>query len=175
MSKGQQPESGMLFQSPEEAFNVAYRITDVGAALVRPIFLHSQGTRAFGKTTFLAFLILPVLATFTRSHGIELYWKFWCVMLVIRWLTPDRSQSTHFWGTNRILDWLPIGNTLRRFIEPPLIACLGLYLGQFDVPLSRVILFGAFCMLYQYRIGFELLRREREAIHNATVAAGRYR
>ena len=175
MGKGQQPESGMLFQSPEEAFNVAYRITDVGAALVRPIFLHGQGTRSFGKPTFVAFIALPLLAALARSAAIELYWKLWCAMLVIRWLTPDRSQSTHSWGTNRILCWLPIGNTLQRFVEPPLIGCLGLYISRFDAPLSRVILFGAFCMLYQYRIGFELLRREREAIHNATVAAGRYR
>jgi hypothetical protein len=178
MPRQQQADAPRPFFDLKGNFNAGYRITEFGVALVRPIFLSGQGIRAYGMESLFAFCALPVLASYTHSYAIQLYWYAWCLMLIFRRLTPDRSQHTLYWGRNRLVRWLTLGllgHSAERYLEPLLIAGIAWLASSHSLPLSRLLYFGAFSYVMQYRLAVEMDKRDEEAIHNARIMASRSR
>ena len=152
-------------------FNFLCRATSFFALWVIPFLLGGNGTRVYGAQAFFVCLTMPIIAELTHSQAMLSYWKLWCVMVVIRKITADRSQNTDYWG-HSILRWLTFGR--HRFFEPLAVALVAFLLGPVSVPLARVFWAGAISLAFQYRVAAEIEKRRAEARRNLAIDANRY-
>lgn len=158
------PDTRSINQKIEDNFNLVLWVLEIVAMSVIPITRFAFGGCAFGMSTAIAALFIPMYASYARSPLMLEYWYVWLCFVIWRRLTPDRAEHRFFQGYPHLFFNLTGDNFKARMME----AAALFIAGQFLIPVDHGVgmFFGYVCALpLSVKCAIEI------GLHRAEVAA----
>jgi hypothetical protein len=164
----QQTQPGFQI-GPRQTFQYSHFFVDAYAMCFYPFIRYGMGKRGIGAAGFFALIIMLLYAGSTRSEGMLIYMKAWCIFAVYRRIRHDNNQHTNFPGWPLLTDWLIKSDRFARAAEAVLVYVIGTYISDWSDPVGLFVAWGALPLAIKCFIYFAAYERQTEAAHNAIV------